>query len=269
MEVSLFGGLKLLELDVPEPDGLAFGLQGDVSVRKLEGRASGEKVFRWDYGSPGVKLWLLVAQDFLSVHAMNDLFIPPNLDFNLHPLIGRDGGGGGLHDVLGDELSIHFQISAGGANVAGGALAFAFVGEELKLKADGKALVESHALRRLRVNHDAAVEVHVTGSVFHHLSGKLVFHAENVVGVGEVGVEVAELTVEFRVFVVFAFQDAIFDSKGIEGIFAEGVFGDFGSPAGEVFSIKKSDPFRGVEGEGKRGGEKEFANHGRDHVILT
>jgi hypothetical protein len=24
-----------------------------------------------------------------------------------------------------------------------------------------------------------------------------------------------------------------------------------------------------VEGEGKRGGEKEFANHGRDHVILT
>lgn len=71
-----------------------------------------------------------------------------------------------------------------------------------------------------------------------------------------------ELALEFRVFIVIAFQDAVFDAKSIEGVFAEWVLGDFWGPAGEVFSVKKGDPLRGLNGEGKCGGDKELSNHG-------
>lgn len=184
--LRFFGGLELLKLDIAEPDGLAFCLEGDVSVGELEWGAGGEKFLGRNDSSLGVKLRLFVAQDFLAVHAVNDLLVSSYFDFDLHPLVGRDGRGGGFHNVLCDELAVHFEVGAGGADVAGGAFAFSFVSEELKLKTDGEALVESHALWWLRVNHDAAVQVHVAGSINHHLAGELILHAEDVMGVGEI-----------------------------------------------------------------------------------
>lgn len=164
--------------------------------------------------------------------------------------------------MLGGEFALVFNVGAGGADVAGGAGAFAFVGEELELDADGEALLKGHALRRLRMKHDAAVEVHVVRSVGHHLAFELVFHAQDVVRIGEIAVKMAEFFIEGGVFVVAALEDAIFDAESVVGVFAEGVSGDFGSPTGEVFAVEEADPafFGGKDGREAQS-EKEGANH--------
>ena len=146
----------------------------------------------------------LVAEDFLTVDAVDDFLVAVNFHFDFDPLVGGDVFGGRFDDVLGDKLAVDFEIGAGGADVASGAFAFAFVREELEFDADGEALFEGHALRGLGVNHDAAVEVHVAGGVGHHFTGEFVFHAEDVVGIREIGVEVAEAFVERGILVVCA-----------------------------------------------------------------
>jgi len=243
-------------LDVAEPDGLAFSLEGDVAVGELDGKAGFEEVGGGDDGAFGVELGFLIAEDFLAVDAVDDLGVSSYFDFDFDPLVRGEGGGGGLDDVLGDELAVHFEVGAGGADVAGGTFSFSFVGEELELKADGEALVVGHGLRGLGVDHDAGVEVHVVGGVGHHFADESIFESEEVVGVGVVGEEVAEFFVESRVFIVLAFEDAVFDAEGVVGVFAEGVFGDFWGPSGEVFAIEEGDPPGTVGGEDE-GGEEE------------
>ncbi len=107
----------------------------------------------------GIELGFLIAEDFLSVDPMDNFFIATNLHFDAHPLIGGEVGGGGLDDVLGDELAIDLDIGSGGADVSGGARALAFIGEELEFDAGREALLEGHALWWLGVRHDAAVEI--------------------------------------------------------------------------------------------------------------
>lgn len=216
---------------------------------ELDGLAGLEEGPGRDDGSFWIELGFLVAEDFLPVDAVDDLFVASHFDFDFDPLIGGEVGCGGLDDVLGDEFAIDFEVGARGANVAGGAFPFSFVGEKLELEADRETLIESHGLRGLGVNHDAAVEVHVAGGIGHHFPDEFIFETEEVVGVGEVGEEVAEFAIELRVFVILAFEDAVFDAEGVEGVFAEGVFCDFGSPAAEVLAIEKGDPFGGLGGE--------------------
>lgn len=177
------GGFELFDLDVLEPDGLAFGLEGDVAELQGEGRSGGEEFLGVDDGAFGVELGLLVAEDFLSVDAVDDFLVTVDFHFDFDPLVGGDVPGRGFNDVLGDELAVDFKIGAGGANVAGGALALAFVREELEFDADRESLFEGHTLRGLGVDHDAAVEVHVGGGIGHHFAGEFVFEAKEVVGV--------------------------------------------------------------------------------------
>lgn len=211
--------------------------------------SGGEEFLGVDDGPFGVELGLLVAEDFLAVDAVNDFLVAMDFHFDFDPLVGGDVPGRGFNDVLGDELAVDFKIGAGGANVAGGALALAFVREELEFDADRESLFEGHTLRGLGVNHDAAVEVHIAGGVGHHLAGEFVFHPEDVVGIREVGVEVAEAFVEGGILVVFALQDAFFDAEGVEGVFTNGMACDFRSPACEVFSVEERNPLGTVEGE--------------------
>lgn len=77
----------------------------------------------------------------------------------------------------------------------------------------------------------------------------------------------AEAFVEGGVFVVFAFDDAVFDAEGVEGIFAEGVAGDFGGPTGEVFAVEKGDPLGGVEREEEQ--RENTKNHRRTLPIAA
>lgn len=198
------GGFELFDFDVLEPNGLAFGLEGDVAEFEGEGGSGGKEFLGIDDGAFGIELGFLVAEDFLTVDAVDDFLVAVNFHFDFDPLVGGDVFGGRFDDVLGDKLAVDFEIGAGGADVASGAFAFAFVREELEFDADGEALFEGHALRGLGVNHDAAVEVHVAGGVGHHFTGEFVFHAEDVVGIREIGVEVAEAFVERGILVVCA-----------------------------------------------------------------
>lgn len=238
-----------------------------MSVGELDGLTGFEEGFGGDNGPFWIKLGFLVAEDLLSIDAVNDFFVPSDFDLDFDPLIGREVGGAGLDNVLGDELAVDFEVGSGGADIAGGAFAFSFVGEELELEADGEALVEGHGLRGLGVNHDAAVEVHVAGSIGHYFSDELIFETEEVVGVGEVGEEMAEFFVELRVFVILAFEDAVFDSEGVEGVFAERMFRDFGSPAGEVLSVEEGNPLGCLGGEEEGDEREDFANHEREDDI--
>ena len=82
-------------------------------------------------------------------------------------------------------------------------------------------------------------------------------------------VKVAKFTVKFRVFVVFTFENSVFDAESIEGVFSERMFGDLWGPAAEIFTIEERDPIRGLEREEKCGCEEERAGHEAKHVILV
>lgn len=140
---------KRLELDVAEPDGLAFGLQGDVAEAELEGVAGSVEAGAAPFLIGGVELGALEAQDFDAIDAIDDLFVAMNFGFDLHPFIGGKSGRTGFHDVFGDEFAVDFNMSSGAAGVGGGARTLAFIGEELNLYASGEFLLEGHALRRL------------------------------------------------------------------------------------------------------------------------
>ena len=175
------GGGEGFELDVAEPDALAFGLEGDVA----EGEGFGDAGFeeRGDGGdvAGGIELGFLVAEDFGAVDAVDDLVVAVDFDFDFDPVAGLEGGCGGFDDVLGDEFAVDFEVGAGGADVSGGAFAFSFVGEELEFEADGEGLVGEHALGGLGVDHDAAVEVYVAWGIGDHFAFEAVFEAEEVV----------------------------------------------------------------------------------------
>ena len=143
---------------------------------ELEVRAGIQEIGRGRDVVTGVELRALVAEDFDAVDAMDDLIVAADLGLDLHPLLGREGRGLGLDDVLGDKFALELKVGAGTADARRGPVALALVGEELELEAARKTLIEAHALRRLGMDHHAAVEVHVLGGVGHHLAGEAVFH---------------------------------------------------------------------------------------------
>ena len=55
-------------------------------------------------------------------------------------------------------------------------------------------------------------------------------------------VKVTKFTVELRVFLVFTFENSVFDSESIEGVLSERIFGDLWGPATEIFAIEEGDP---------------------------
>lgn len=92
------------------------------------------------------------------------------------------------------------------------------------------------------MNHDTAVEIYVRGGVGHHFPDKAILHAQDVVGVGQVGVEVTELAVEFVVFAVVDFEDTVFDEEGISVVFTEWMLGEFRGPTVEVLAVEERNP---------------------------
>src|SRR5690348_1780777 len=81
-------GLQRLDADIPEPDGLALGLQRDMSKRELQGRAGIQQ--RLGVRVAGIELWMLVAQHLDAIDAVDDFVVATHLDFGRHPLAGRE-----------------------------------------------------------------------------------------------------------------------------------------------------------------------------------
>lgn len=86
----LLRGFELLDLDVAEPDGLPFRLQGDVAEFQGKRSAGFEEGLGVDDGALGVELGLLVAKDFLAVDAMNDFLVAAHFHFDFDPLVCGD-----------------------------------------------------------------------------------------------------------------------------------------------------------------------------------
>ena len=102
------------------------------------------------------------------------------------------------------------------------------------------------------MDHHAAVEVHVGRGIGHLFPFEAVLHAEDVMGIGDVRVEVAELLVEFPVAAVGDLDDAVLHGEGVCEILPERMVADFRRPAGEILAIEKRDP-RGLGGGDGRG----------------
>ena len=126
---------------------MSLGLEGNVAVREhFRSTGSKQSLRRLDTVL-GIELGLLIAEDFLAVDAMDNLLAAADLDLHFHPLSGGKRRRGGLDDMFGDKFPLHHDIGAGGADVCGGACALSLIGKELILDADGKRLIETHALR--------------------------------------------------------------------------------------------------------------------------
>lgn len=153
-----------LYLDVAEPNVLAFGLEGDVAVAEWNGGARLDEAFC--VGVFWVELRVLETVDFFAVYEVYELLVSVDFYLEVNPLADGKKLGGGIDNVVGKELAVAFDVSARRGDVASLGACFGAFGEELSLDADGEGLVELHALGRLGVEHDAAVESGPERSVF-------------------------------------------------------------------------------------------------------
>lgn len=65
-----------------------------MSVAEKEGRAGCEEGFAVDDAAFGIELRFLVAEDFYTIDAVDDLVAASDFDFDLHPLVGGEVLGG-------------------------------------------------------------------------------------------------------------------------------------------------------------------------------
>lgn len=110
-------------------------------------------------------------------------------------------------------------------------------------------MVHPHALRRLGVEHDAAVEVHVLRGVGHHLPGETILHPQDVTRIREVGEKMPILLVELRIAIIGHLDHAVLDPEGIGVILAEGMLGDLGRPPRQVLAVEQGVPLRLLRGD--------------------
>ncbi len=241
-----------LEGDGAGFEGFAVGLDGGIVVGDVA--AADLRVFVFEDG-------LAVDEVFDGLGAVDD-------DFGTDPLIAIEGGRGGVEAVGGEELAIAFDVGSGGAEIAGRAGAFAEAAEELDFDGDGEILVFLHGGGGLAVDHDAAVAGGPAGAFDGLVGDEAVFDGDDVVGEGGVVEEMAEAVGEFVIAIVADGEEAVFDAEGVGEVFADGVAGDLGSPAGEVLAVEKGEPvfFVGwIVGLGEGGGGEEEEEGKRFH----
>ena len=139
------------------------------------------------------------------------------------------------------------HISAGRAQAGRGSGTGAKAAKQLDFERDGEVLIESHALRRLSMDHDSVVSIRPaerwTGA--HHLTAD-----ESVLGRHEIVREwplvedVAELPVEGRPSVIAHLQQSVLDAKGVVEIVVQRVLGELDIPVREIASVEQLDPVR-------------------------
>ncbi len=159
------------------------------------------------------------------------------------------------------QFAVYLDMRPGCADVSGRTFLRPGAGEKLPFEAHWKVLADSHALRGLRVQHDAAVAFRPAGGIFHPVSGQFVLEPQDVMGVGDVGEEVTELHIEGFVSLVVRSDLPVFDAKGIAKILSWLVTGDLHRPAGEIVAIEEADPAIFGETLRPRGKEREEKQH--------
>src|SRR5262249_16870624 len=200
------------DLDLAERDGVAFGLKRDVALLQQQLAVLDEL---GPVGVPLVELRLLVLHDGLAVDDVPDLAAAVDLDLGRHPLVAVEGLRLRRRAVPGDELVVHDDVRAGGADAAGRPVTLAGAAQELGLDGDGEVLVLADALGRLAVEHDAAVAQRPVGPALALLADEAVLHPHGVVGELLLVEDVPELAVELLVLVVRHLQQPVLDPERV------------------------------------------------------
>ena len=143
------------------------------------------------------------------------------------------------------QFTVHFNMGAWGAEVAGGSLFLWRAAQELYFNTNGEILLEAHAFRRLSMNHHATVPKSPRGPARYLLAGEAILDAQSVVTIGFFIKKVAKAVVEVVIGIVSDCQESIFYTEGVPEIFSGGVPRNFGRPVVQVFSIKKGFPMFG------------------------
>ena len=245
------------QFDFAELNGVAFSLQGEGAFFEQEAILFDSRVVTADVAT--ADLGFFVAENELAIDEVFDAFVAFDEDFGTDPLVAVEGGGGGVEAVRSEELAVALDVGAGGAEIGGGAGAFAEAAEELDFDGDGEILVEAHGLYGLAVDHDAAVPSGPGGAAGGLGTEEAVFDGDAVVGEFFLIEEMAEAVVEVGVAVVVDGEEAAGDAEGVGEVFAGGVAFDFGSPAGEVAAVEEGEPILGGlggGGGGEQGGEE-------------
>lgn len=245
---------------------MAFALEGDgagveeFAVSLLRGIVFGDVA--------AADLGMFVFEDGLAVDDVFDGLGTVDDDFGADPLVAVEGGGGGDEAVGGEEFAVAFDVGSGGAEVAGRARSLTEAAEELDFDGDGEILVFLHGGGGLAVDHDAAVAGGPAGAFDGLVGDEAVFDGDDVIRERSVVEEVAEAAGEFVVAVVADGEEAVFDTEGVGEVFADGVAGDLGGPAGEVLAVEEREPvfFIGwLVGLGEGGGGEEEEDRERFH----
>ncbi len=219
-----------------------------MAVAELHLATGGGDVVRGSDGAGRIEHRMLIAQHFDAVDAVDDHLMAAHLHFRPHPFLCGKGGRARFGDVLREKLTRHLHMRARRAQIARGSRSLALIGEELHLQARWEALIEAHALRRLRVQHHAAVEVHILRRICHHRPDEAILHAQDVVRVGQVGEKVAILLVKLLVAIVAHLQDAVFDPERVRKVLPQRPLRDLDRPPGQILAIEERNPFSFVSG---------------------
>lgn len=213
---------------VAELAGVAFGLEGDVSV--------GEG------GAVVVAEVVVCHDDFAVDDVLNGSVVDD--DFGGDPFAKGGGDFLAFGDVFFDGFAVEVEVGAGGADGAGDAFAGFILAEKLKFEGGGVGLVDAHLLGAFSVKHGAAVGVGPDGGAGGLFAVEAVFAFEVVVGEGLVVDQVAEVLFEGGgTEVLVGDGDGAVDyAEDVVGVFAGGVAVEFGGPSVEVLLVEEGDP---------------------------
>ena len=222
----------------PEVDGVRLTLQRDV--------ACCEQLHRILLMARGVReTRLAVLQDCLAIHLVGDGAAAAHDHFCPHPLIAGIGFRAGVQAVRREHLAIDHNVGARSAEVVGGPIAPATeAAQELRLDRIRKLLVQGHGLRRLSMQHDAAVSLGPTCASGHLVADEAVLDQQVVAAQRLAPEKVTKAAIEPIIGIVADLQQPIFHPEGVAEVLANRMAGDLCRPTRQVFTVEEINPIR-------------------------
>ena len=167
-------------------------------------------------------------------------------DFELDgdPLITGKGVRAGLGDSFFIELTIEESFeSVDHDQVSGRSVTLAEAAEELHFEGGRELFIFKHRGCGLAMDHESIVALCPTRSPFDLITDEAVFGTQFVVRKFGVVEQVAELSFELAPFGIIDGEKPVFHGEGVIEVHPDIMFGKFRGPTGEVFAVKKGDPF--------------------------
>jgi hypothetical protein len=172
------------------------------------------------------------------IQCVHDLLVSMHFDFRGHPVVGRIQFCRGIDDVIGDDFSVQNEVRTRRDGVTGLAARACPNREKLHLHACRPRLAQFHTQRRLRVNHDAAIELSPGRCIRDRVAGNPIVETQDIIRIRLVRIKMAKPLLEFAVAVVADLDDPVLDTKRVREILVERMARDLDRPAREVLAIE-------------------------------